>query len=138
MFLTLGGCDIVLGVQWLSTLGLILWDFVKLRMEFNLLDSRHVLQGITPTEVSLMNGEQFGKTMNQDKRGLVLRYFHLMHFAFLLLKLALSLLIYLTNSRKFLFLQHVLHFVFSSSSRSPSSEATAPETGPGSTQQNRT
>jgi hypothetical protein len=58
-----------------------------------------------------------------------------MHFAFLLLKLTLSLLIYLTNSRKFLFLQHVLHFVFSSSSRSPSSEATAPETGPGSTQQ---
>jgi hypothetical protein len=49
MFLTLGGCDIVLGVQWLSTLGPILWDFVKLHMEFNLLDFRHVLQGITPT-----------------------------------------------------------------------------------------
>ncbi|KAG6742300.1 hypothetical protein POTOM_053170 [Populus tomentosa] len=30
----------------------------------------HVLHGITPTEVSLMNGEQFGKAMNQDKRGL--------------------------------------------------------------------
>lgn len=64
---------IVLGVQWLSTLGPILWDFVKLRMEFNILDSRHVLQGITPTEVSLMNGEQFGRAMNQDKRGLVLQ-----------------------------------------------------------------
>jgi hypothetical protein len=65
--------DIVLGVQWLSTLGPILWDFVKLHMEFNLLDSRHVLQGIAPTEVSLMNGEQFGRAMNQDKRGLVLQ-----------------------------------------------------------------
>jgi hypothetical protein len=73
MFLTSGGCDIVLGVQWLNTLRPILWDFAKLRMEFNLLDSRHVLQGITPTEVSLMNGEQFGRAMNQDKRGLVLR-----------------------------------------------------------------
>jgi hypothetical protein len=71
--LNLGGCDIVLGVQWLNTLGPILWAFVKLRMEFNLLDSRHVLQGITPTEVSLMNGEQFGRAMNQDKQGLVLQ-----------------------------------------------------------------
>jgi hypothetical protein len=42
-------------------------------MEFNLLDSRHVLQGITPTEVSLMNREQFGRAMNQDKQGLVLQ-----------------------------------------------------------------
>ncbi|KAJ6865748.1 hypothetical protein NC652_037308 [Populus alba x Populus x berolinensis] len=33
----------------------------------------HVLHGITPTEVSLMNGEQFGKAMNQDKWGLVLQ-----------------------------------------------------------------
>jgi len=71
--LTLGSCDIVLGVQLLSTLGPILWDFVKLRMEFNLLDSRHVLQGITPIEVSLMNGEQFGRAMNQGKQGLVLQ-----------------------------------------------------------------
>ncbi|KAJ0079625.1 hypothetical protein Patl1_22875 [Pistacia atlantica] len=54
--LTLGGCDIVLGVQWLCTLGPILWDFVQLSMEFTLLDFKHVLQGITPTEVSLMDG----------------------------------------------------------------------------------
>jgi hypothetical protein len=73
--LTLGGCDIVLEVQWVNTLGPILWDFVKLSMEFNLLDSRHVLQGITPTEVSLMDREQFGKAMNQDKRGLILQLF---------------------------------------------------------------
>ncbi|KAJ0020707.1 hypothetical protein Pint_31653 [Pistacia integerrima] len=53
--LTLGGCDIVLGVQWLRTLGPILCDFVQLRMEFTLLDFKHVLQGITPTEVSLMD-----------------------------------------------------------------------------------
>ncbi|KAJ0103623.1 hypothetical protein Patl1_06047 [Pistacia atlantica] len=41
--LTLGECDIVLGVQWLRTLGPILWDFVQLRMEFSLLDFKHVL-----------------------------------------------------------------------------------------------
>ena len=30
--LTLGGCDVVLGTQWLCTLGPILWDFAELWM----------------------------------------------------------------------------------------------------------
>lgn len=30
----LGGCDIVLGVQWLRTIGPVLWDFDKLYMKF--------------------------------------------------------------------------------------------------------
>ena len=30
--LTLGGCDVVLGAQWLCTLGSILWDFAELWM----------------------------------------------------------------------------------------------------------
>lgn len=32
--LPLGGCDIVLGVQWLSSISLVLWDFQLLTMEF--------------------------------------------------------------------------------------------------------
>jgi hypothetical protein len=32
--LPLAGCDVVLGIQWLRTLGPILWDFTKLQMEF--------------------------------------------------------------------------------------------------------
>jgi hypothetical protein len=32
--LVLGGCDMVLGVNWLSTLGPILWDFIELTMKF--------------------------------------------------------------------------------------------------------
>ncbi|KAK2651008.1 hypothetical protein Ddye_018497 [Dipteronia dyeriana] len=34
LILPLGGCDIVLGIQWLRILGPILWDFEKLSMEF--------------------------------------------------------------------------------------------------------
>jgi hypothetical protein len=32
--LTLGGCDMVLVVDWLSTFGPILWEFAKLTMKF--------------------------------------------------------------------------------------------------------
>ena len=31
----LGGCDLVLGTQWLKTLGLIQWDFNLLTMAFH-------------------------------------------------------------------------------------------------------
>jgi len=34
LLLPLGCCDIVLGIEWLITLGDILWNFSKLTMEF--------------------------------------------------------------------------------------------------------
>ena len=37
----------VLGVQWLKTLGEIKWDFKKLRMEFEVHGKKHVLRGST-------------------------------------------------------------------------------------------
>lgn len=43
--LPLGGCDMVLGVQWLSTLGPVLWDFQNLRMQFTVMGQTHVLKG---------------------------------------------------------------------------------------------
>jgi hypothetical protein len=44
--LTLGGCDMVLGVDWLSTLGPILWDFIKLTMKFTHQTQEVMLQGL--------------------------------------------------------------------------------------------
>ena len=35
LLLPLGYCDLVLGIEWLITLGDILWNFDKLTMEFN-------------------------------------------------------------------------------------------------------
>ncbi|KAL8143460.1 LOW QUALITY PROTEIN: hypothetical protein V2J09_016492 [Rumex salicifolius] len=36
MVLPLGCCDMVLGIQWLETLGPVIWDFKKLTMEFRM------------------------------------------------------------------------------------------------------
>lgn len=48
--LTLGGCDFILGVYWLKTLGLILWDFLQLTMAFELEGRQVELQGLHPKE----------------------------------------------------------------------------------------
>lgn len=42
LLIPLGSCDMVLGVQWLSKLGTIKWDFHKLLMEFMLNDRSKV------------------------------------------------------------------------------------------------
>jgi hypothetical protein len=48
MFSTdMGGCDIVLGVDWLRTLGPILMDFKALTMQFDQEGHQYKLQGIT-------------------------------------------------------------------------------------------
>ncbi|KAG7585117.1 Retrotransposon gag domain [Arabidopsis thaliana x Arabidopsis arenosa] len=46
LVLPLGGCDAVLGVQWLKTLGPITWDFDILEMQFNHASKRVCLHGI--------------------------------------------------------------------------------------------
>ncbi|KAK9684868.1 hypothetical protein RND81_10G238500 [Saponaria officinalis] len=51
LIIPLGGCDMVLGVQWLSTLGTINWNFKNLKMEFRYKDRKHVLRGLAPQKV---------------------------------------------------------------------------------------
>ena len=46
LLLPLGRCDLVLGVQWLSTLVIIKWDFGWLRMEFEYEGKVHILKGL--------------------------------------------------------------------------------------------
>lgn len=61
--LPLGCSDVVLGVQWLSTLGPILWDFLNLRMEFTFRDLKHVLRGLTPNVSKIISGSSLNKLM---------------------------------------------------------------------------
>ena len=44
--LHLGGCEVILGTQWLSTLGVISWNFRLLTMEFMHLGKRVFLKGL--------------------------------------------------------------------------------------------
>ncbi|GKE54026.1 hypothetical protein Tco_1489182, partial [Tanacetum coccineum] len=49
MLLLLGGCDMALGIQWLSTLGDIKWNFQDLKMEFLYNNRRVCLRGTNKT-----------------------------------------------------------------------------------------
>jgi hypothetical protein len=42
----LAGCDMVLGIQWLLTLGPIIWNFKVLTMEFTMANQSYMLQGL--------------------------------------------------------------------------------------------
>jgi hypothetical protein len=62
--LTLGGCDLVLGVDWLRLLGPILWDFVELTMKFQQGEKELQLQGMRPTESTIEEAKNlFAKIM---------------------------------------------------------------------------
>ena len=64
--LPLDCCELVLGVQWLSTLGPILWDFLNLSMEFTFNGLQHHLRGVTKTGCKLIKGASLNKLMLQQ------------------------------------------------------------------------
>ncbi|XP_056688753.1 uncharacterized protein [Spinacia oleracea] len=61
MLIALGGCDMVLGVQWLATLGPISWDFKELKKEFIQSGEQFELKGVLPQKVKLVVGTPFAK-----------------------------------------------------------------------------
>ncbi|XP_048599755.1 uncharacterized protein LOC125579896 [Brassica napus] len=64
--LALGCSNLVLGVQWLSNLGPILWDFLNLRMEFNFKGLKHVFRGATPNNPKVVTGNSLNKLLLQQ------------------------------------------------------------------------
>ena len=68
--LPLGCCEVVLGTHWLSTLGVINWDFKLLTMEFHHCGKQVVLHGIKVVGSNFQEGAQFFK--KPSKKGLIL------------------------------------------------------------------
>jgi hypothetical protein len=71
--IALGGCDMVLGVEWLSTLGPILWDFSLMTMQFTVMGITTKLIGLTPTGLSLEAGSHFFKNSPSANKGFFLK-----------------------------------------------------------------
>uniref|UniRef100_A0A2N9HZR1 Reverse transcriptase n=1 Tax=Fagus sylvatica TaxID=28930 RepID=A0A2N9HZR1_FAGSY len=69
--LSLGGCGIVLGTQWLSTLGMISWDFSKLLMGFIYQGKQIWLKGLKIPKPELQGSKQFSK--GSPTQGLLLQ-----------------------------------------------------------------
>ncbi|GKF30895.1 glycoside hydrolase, catalytic domain-containing protein, partial [Tanacetum coccineum] len=58
MLLPLGGCDMVLGIQWLSTLGDIKCNFKELKMEFVYNQNKIALRGTHKSVVQVVTGKK--------------------------------------------------------------------------------
>ncbi|KAJ8629431.1 hypothetical protein MRB53_022754 [Persea americana] len=69
--LELKGCDMVLGIQWLATLGPVKWDFKNLSMDFTLNNRRHVLRGGKQGESKVVDAKHMKRLPQKKPQGFV-------------------------------------------------------------------
>ncbi|GJU56063.1 reverse transcriptase [Tanacetum coccineum] len=67
MLLPLGGCDMVLGIQWLATLGDIRFNFHDLRMDFKYNGRRILLRGTHKSNLEWLNTKTSDKIVRQTE-----------------------------------------------------------------------
>ncbi|XP_042487967.1 uncharacterized protein LOC122068169 [Macadamia integrifolia] len=75
--LPLQGCDAVLGAQWLSSLGPIIWDFSKLQMTFHVNGKKAFLNGLQTPMDRVMDGLEMSKEIKKKKEGMLLQIYSL-------------------------------------------------------------
>ncbi|XP_026452082.1 uncharacterized protein LOC113352482 [Papaver somniferum] len=73
--LKLGGCDMVLGVDWMRDMSPMLFDFNKLTVTFTKDGESITLQGNTSTaQISMITGSALHKWLKKNKHGLIVAF----------------------------------------------------------------
>jgi hypothetical protein len=67
----MGGCDIVLDVEWLCTLVPILMDFKELTMQFQQEGQHYQFQGITIVSLEIINSHRMEKILKKGHSGII-------------------------------------------------------------------
>ncbi|XP_071734795.1 uncharacterized protein [Rutidosis leptorrhynchoides] len=65
LLLPIGGCEMVLGIQWLKLLDDIVWNFYQLKMTFNYAGHRVELRG-KRAKVQWIKGKKLNKAVNSQ------------------------------------------------------------------------
>ncbi|KAA8529633.1 hypothetical protein F0562_034267 [Nyssa sinensis] len=71
--LPLDGYEVVLGAQWLRTLGPLLWDFSKLQMQFQLKGQTIIWQGLSPSINKIVGEAAIRRDICKKKEGILLQ-----------------------------------------------------------------
>jgi hypothetical protein len=69
--INMGGCDIVLGADWLRTLGPILMDFKELTMQFDQQGQQYKFQGITVGSPEIISSHRMEKLLKKGHSGVI-------------------------------------------------------------------
>ena len=67
----MGGCDILLGVEWIRNLGPILMDFKDLTMQFDQEGQQYKFQGITIGSVDIISSHRMEKLRKKGHFGVI-------------------------------------------------------------------
>eukprot|EP00253_Pinus_taeda_P026334 PITA_26334 len=70
----MGGCDIVLGAEWLRTLGPITMDFQELYKSFKQNNSTHTLRGLQVGAPSIISSHRMEKLLKKGHHGVIAQF----------------------------------------------------------------
>jgi hypothetical protein len=70
-YIDMGDCDIVLGVEWLKTLGPILMDFKELTMQFDQEGQQYKFQGIIVSSPKIISSHRMENLLKKGHSGVI-------------------------------------------------------------------